>query len=88
MTGYNRVRGVAWPVTFRVDDGHAFTVYPPERGPGGSVLRCRVDGGARAGDYEIGEFFGEQSAGGVIDRTIRWWVERTGIGVSIDPRRK
>lgn len=87
MTGYNRVRGIAWPITFAVDDGHRFTIHPPERGPEGPVLRCHVEGGPRAGDYEIGEYLGEQSAGGIIGRTIRWWIERTGIGVSIDPRR-
>jgi hypothetical protein len=52
-------------------------------------LRCYVDGGPRAGEYEIGgEFYGEESArviiGGIIpmvDRTRR-------IRASIDPRRE
>lgn len=50
------------------------------------MLSCRVEAGPRAGDYEIGESYGEQSAGAIIGRTIRWWTERTGIGVSIDPK--
>jgi hypothetical protein len=86
MPGYNRVRGITWPVTFRVDDGHRFTIPPPIDDPTGRVLRCHVEGG-RAGEYEIGPWCNEQSAGAIIGRTIRWWIERTGVGVSIDRRR-
>jgi hypothetical protein len=86
MRGYNRVRGITWPVTFAVN-GHRFVVLPPERGPNGPVVRCRVDGGSRAGDHEIGESYGEQTHGAIIGRTIRWWIEHTGFGASMDPRR-
>ena len=88
MRGYNRVRGIAWPVTFVVNDGHRFTVPPPVRSSSSTLLRCRVEGGPGADDYEIGESYNEPSAGAIIGRTIRWWVERTGIGVSIDPKRR
>jgi len=50
------------------------------------VLRCRVEGGAKAGDYEIGPYYSEQSAGAVIGRTIRTWIERTGEGIAIAKR--
>lgn len=84
MPGSNRIRGIASPVTLRLVDGHRFTVLPPHAS---GELRVQVEGGPRAGDYEIGEYLGEQSAGAIIGRTIRWWCERTGIGVSIDPGR-
>jgi hypothetical protein len=87
MRGYNRVTGITWPVTFSVVGGRQFTVQAPVSGPCGLVLRFRVERGDGAGDYEIGPYYGEQSAGAVIGRTVRWWVERTGIGASIDSRR-
>lgn len=83
MPGYNRVRGVRWPVAFAVADGRRFTVWAPAPSPDGLVLRCRVEGGPRAGEYEIGPYYSEQSAGAVIGRTIRTWIERTGEGVTI-----
>lgn len=92
MPGYNRARGVSWPVTFRVADGRLFTVLPPMVGVGvgvgaaGLVLRCRVEGGPGAGDHEIGRYYGEQSAGAVIGRTIREWILRTGEAIAIAKR--
>ncbi len=86
MPGYNRVRGINWPVTFSVDDGHRFTVSQPIDGPAGLALQCHVEGG-RAGVYEIGPWYNEQSVGAIIGRTMRWWIERTGFGVSIERRR-
>ena len=86
MTTYNRVRGVQWPVVFAVADGRRFTVPAPVRTPIGYVLRCQVEGGARAGEYEIGPYYSEQSAGAVIGRAIRTWIERTGEGIAIAKR--
>ena len=83
MPGYNRVRSLAWPVVFHVEGGRRFTVGAPIPSPRGLSLRCRVETGPDAAEYEIGSYYGEQSAGAVIGRTIRWWIERTGIGTSI-----
>ena len=58
----------------------------PAPTPLGLVLRCRVEGGARAGEYDIGPYYNEQSAGAVIGRAIRTWIERTGEGIAIAKR--
>jgi hypothetical protein len=86
MAHYNRVRGVQWPVVFAVSDGRRFTVWAPQPSPVGPVLLCHVEGGAGAGDYEIGPYYSEQSAGAVIGRTIRTWIERTGEGIAVAKR--
>jgi hypothetical protein len=86
MPGYNRVRGVRWPVAFWVADGRAFVVLPPTPGPDGLVLRCRVEAAGRGGEFEVGRYYGEQTAGAVIGRTIREWIRRTGEGIVIAPR--
>jgi len=87
MRGYNRVRSLAWPVVFHVDDGRRFTVDAPVLGPHGRSLWCRVQTGQEIVRYEMGAYYGEQSAGAVIGRTIRWWIEVTGIGTTIAPPR-
>ena len=86
MIHYNRLRGVQWPVSFAVADGRRFTVSAPVAAPQGLVLRCRVEAGPGSGEYELGPYYGEQSAGAVIGRTIRTWIERTGEGIAIAKR--
>ena len=87
MRGYNRVRSLTWPVVFQIDGGQRFTVDAPVRGPEGLRLRCRVESGQDVVDREIGAYYNERSAGAIIGRTIRWWIESTGVGVSIAPTR-
>jgi hypothetical protein len=86
MPGYNRVRGVRWPVAFWVTDGREFIVPAPVPGPDGLILRCRVDAADAASEFDIGPYYGEQTAGAVIGRAIREWIRRTGQGIVIAPR--
>ncbi len=64
---------IEWPVLFQVEDGRRFRVT---RVAGSEdSLVARVDGSA--GDRTVGAYLGEQTAGAVIGRTLRWWYETT-----------
>jgi hypothetical protein len=77
MPGYNRVRGIQWPVTFTIEDGRRFTVEAPERSSDGAELEMRlmVEDENGAVDYVVSPIAPATSAGGVIGRTLRWWWE-------------
>lgn len=83
MTGYNRVSGIRWPVTFVIEDGRRFTVPMPAEGDD-PELELLVDDGRGAGRYAIGPSLGEQTTGAIIGRALRWWTETTGQFAVID----
>jgi hypothetical protein len=65
-----------WPVTFLVEDGRRFMVTRPA-GPvePADTLLVHVDG--QTAPVAMGSYLGEQTAGAVIGRTLRWWYEET-----------